>query len=59
MYKVDINLEERKRQLKEFFDAGFINAGLYVSMLEDIKNEEQTEVLEYHVTDKEMAEYWS
>lgn len=59
MYKLNIDLEERKRQIKALFNVGLISTSTYIEQLQDIRSEEQAGVLEYNVTDEEMSEYWS
>ena len=59
MYKLDIDLEERKRQIEKLFDAGFISPSNFLDLTRDIRNEEQAGVLEYNATDDEMSEYWN
>ena len=59
MYKLDIDLEKRKRQIEMMFDTGLISPSIFFDMVQDIRNEEQVGVLEYNATDEEMSEYWS
>ena len=59
MYKLDIDLEERKRQIEKMFDAGLISPSIFLDMVQDIRNEEQVGVVEYNATDDEMSEYWN
>lgn len=59
MYKLDIDLEERKQQIEMMFDAGLIGPSIYHDMIQDIRNEEQVGVLEYNATDDEMSKYWN
>lgn len=59
MYKLEINLLERKKQIKKLFEAGFITAGTYANMLKEIRNEEQVGAIEYEATDDEMNYYWN
>jgi len=57
MYKVD--LEERKRQVRDLFDKGLINTGMYLRWIRDILTEQEIGVLTYEPTDEELSEYWS
>ncbi len=57
MYKVDY--EERKRQVRDLFDKGLINCGMYLSWIRDILAEQLIGVLTYEATDEELSEYWS
>ena len=59
MYKLDVDLEKRKRQIEEMFDAGLISPSIFHDMVQDIRNEEQVGVVEYNATDEEMSEYWN
>ena len=59
MYKLDIDLEERKRQIEKMFDAGLISPSIFLDMVQDIRNEEQVGVVEYNATDDEINEYWN
>lgn len=59
MYKLCADLKEIEREIKELFNCGFINAGTYVSLLEEARRKEQVGALEYEVTDEELNEYWS
>lgn len=38
MYKLDIDLEERKRQIEKMFDAGLISPSIFLDMVQDIRN---------------------
>lgn len=57
MYKID--LEERKRQVRDLFDKGLINTGMYLRWIRDILTEQEIGVLTYEPTDEELSEYWS
>lgn len=57
MYKVD--LEERKRQVRDLFDKGLINCGMYLSWIRDILTEQKIGILDYQPTDEELSEYFS
>lgn len=59
MYKLDIDLEKRERQIEMMFDTGLISPSIFFDMVQDIRNEEQVGVLEYNATDDEMSEYWN
>lgn len=59
MYKLDIDLEKRERQIREMFDAGLMSPSIFLDMIQAIRNEEQTGVLEYNATDDEMDKYWN
>lgn len=58
MYKLDIDLEERKRQIEMMFNVGLIGPSTFHDMIQDIRNEEQVGVLEYNATDDEMSKYF-
>lgn len=59
MYKLDIDLEKRERQIEMMLDTGLISPSIFFDMVQDIRNEEQVGVLEYNATDEEMSEYWN
>lgn len=59
MYKLDVDLEKRKRQIEEMFDAGLMSPSIFLDMVQDIRNEEQVGVVEYNVTNDEMDKYWN
>lgn len=59
MYKLDVDLEKRIRQIEEMFDAGLMSPSIFLDMVQDIRNEEQVGVVEYNFTDDEIDEYWN
>lgn len=60
MDKLHIELDEVEKELKALFNYGFISAGTYIDLREDmICRRGQAEVSEYYITDDKLNEYYS